>query len=444
MKRVLALAVLGLVAGGCSSDGPRNSPPANSDARRAELHRSIVENTPFKKVSAECVLHGVEVTHVSLRDDSLFVEVIETTDEHGREGLPALYRVNARSGAVEGVTWLPKELDFRPSNVPSIVKQLAQLEKDRARLMDERQVETTRKDKDLVKVNTLSDKIRQVSSLIEATKIQDRVYGASAADNLHVIERPSMQEFERVRLAFTPSTGVAASPSVVFMGALDRNRLIGLDPRTWAEILFFPASDEIKTTPIFAEPGNVYFASEDGHVYGYTADGRSKLIDYATENAIVCDLCLDIENNAAGKETWGALFAASTDYALYCFNRTSGELLWKYETGAELRTTPQVSGDVVYCYARGKGMHAIDKRTGKLLYIKADAWFPICRGKDRVFLAGPGTDTVISVEEKTGKELGHATISQFAHVVSDPRTRFVYLVTKDGFIFTAKESEIDY
>ena len=60
MKRVLALAVLGLVAGGCSSDGPRNSPPANSDARRAELHRSIVENTPFKKVSAECVLHGVD------------------------------------------------------------------------------------------------------------------------------------------------------------------------------------------------------------------------------------------------------------------------------------------------------------------------------------------------------------------------------------------------
>lgn len=444
MKRVLALAVFGLVAGGCSSDGPKNSPPANSDARRAELHRSIVENTPFKRVSAECVLDGVEVTHVSLRDDSLFVEVTEKTDAHGRRGLPAVYRVNAKTGSVEGVTWIPAPLDFRPSNVPSVVRQLAQLEKDRQRLLQERQNETTRKDKDVAKVTALSDKIRQVNDLIEATKLQDRVYGVSESDALHVIERPSMQEFERVKLRFTPSTGVAASPSVIFMGAWDRNRLIGLDPRTWAEILFFPASDEIRTTPIFAEPGNVYFASEDGHVYGYTADGRSKLIDYATENEIVCDLCLDIELNAAGKESWGALFAASTDYALYCFNRTSGELMWKYETGGELRTTPQVSGDVVYCYSRGKGMHAIDKRTGKLLYIKTDAWTCLARGKDRVFLAGPGFDTVISVEERTGRELGRASVSQFDHVVSDSRGKTVYFVTKDGFIFAARESEIDY
>ncbi|MEK7467431.1 MAG: PQQ-binding-like beta-propeller repeat protein [Planctomycetota bacterium] len=443
MKRVLTLAVLGLVAGGCGGDAPKNAPPANSDARRAELHRSIVENTPFKKVIAECVLDGVEVSHVSLRDDSLFVEGFETTDDHGRLGLPVLYRVNARNGEVGGVTWLPKVLDFRPSTVPFVVKQLNQLEAERQKLIAARQVEMTRKDKDAVKVAAMSDKIRNVTDQIETAKLQDRVYGVSANDKLHVVERPSMEEFERPTLRFTPSTGVAASPSVVFMGALDRNRLIGLDPKTWAEIMFFKAEDEIKTTPIYAEPGNIYFASEDGHVYGYTSDGR-KLIDYRTERAIVCDLCLDIENNAAGKETWGALFAASTDCALYCFNRTSGELMWKYETGSELRTAPQVSGDVVYCYSRGKGMHAIDKKTGKLLYIKTDAWFCLARGKDRVFLAAPGADAVIAVEEKTGKELARASVSQFAHVVSDPRTRTVYLVTKDGFIFAAKESEIDY
>ncbi|KAF0245335.1 MAG: serine/threonine protein kinase-like [Planctomycetota bacterium] len=443
MKRVLTLAVIGLVAGGCGGDAPTNAPPANSDARRAELHRSIVENTPFKKVMAECVLDGVRVTHVSLREDSLFIEGFETTDAHGRMDLPVLFRVNARNGEVGGVTWIPKELDFRPSAVPVVVKQLNQLEADRAKLIAERQVETTRKDKDVAKVTALSDKIRQVTDLIENTKLQDRVYGVSANDKLHVVERPSMQEFERPNLRFTPSTGVAASPSVVFMGALDRNRLIGLDPKTWAEIMFFKAEGEIKTTPIYAEPSNVYFASEDGHVYGYTADGR-KLIDYRTERAIVCDLCLDLETNAAGNETWGALFAASTDCALYCFNRKSGELMWKYETGSELRTAPQVSGEVVYCYSKGKGMHAIEKRTGKLLYIKPDAWYPLCRGKDRVFLAGPGTDTVIAVEEKTGKELGRSSIAHFAHVVSDPRTRTIYLVTRDGFIYAAKESEIDY
>jgi len=253
-----------------------------------------------------------------------------------------------------------------------------------------------------------------------------------------------MAELERERLAFVPSTAAAASPSVVFIGALERNRLIGLDPITWAEILFFPADADIRTTPIVAEPGNVYFASEDGHVYGYTADGRTKLIDYETEAAIVCDMCLDIEKDEGGKEKWGALFVASTDYALYCFNRISGELLWKYETGSELRTTPRVSGGVAYVYARQKGLHAIDKRTGKLLYIKQDAWFPIARGKDRVFIAGPNHREVISVEEKTGKELGRASIAEFAHIASEPGSRTVYLVTDDGFIFAAKESEIDY
>lgn len=443
MKRVLAFAVLGMLVGGCS-DTPKNAPPVNTDGRRAELNRSITENTPFKKVNWECVLKGVQVQHVSLRDDSLYVEAVETTDANDRNGLPALYRVSIKTGMVEGVAWFPKPLDFRPSSVPSIVKQLAQLTKEVEKVKAERQVEQTRKDRDLAKVTTLSTKIVQLTDLIEATKLQDRVYGVSQSDWLHALERPSMMETTRERLRFTPSTGVAASPSVVFLGALDRNRLIGLDPKTWAEILFFPADSDIRTTPIYADPGNVYFASEDGHVYGYTADGRSKLIDYATESPIVCDLCLDIEQNDAGKETWGALFAASTDYALYCFNRVSGELMWKYETGGELRTTPQVSGDVVYVYCKGKGMHAIDKKTGKLLYIKADSRFAICRGKDRVYVAGPNADTVIAVEERTGKELSRSSISQFQHVVSDPNSRSIYLITNDGFLFSAKESEIDY
>jgi outer membrane protein assembly factor BamB len=443
MKRVLALAIFGLVVGGCGGDAPeQNSPPPSNDARRQHLHDHIKASTPFKFVAWECVLPGVEVKHVSLREDSLFVEVIEKTGD--RRGKPAVYRVSTQRGTPEWVVELPDALDFRPGIVGSVVRTLATLAKERDKLIADREVERNLKNRNMEKIAQLTDSIRQKTDLIEAMKLMDRVYAVSSRDNLHVIERPAGQEFERVRLRFTPSTAAAASSTIVFIGAEERNRLIGLDPNTWAETVYFAADAAIRTTPIYADPGNVYFASEDGHVYGYTADGRSKLIDYATEDAIVCDLCLDIEVDEKGKETWGALFAASTDYALYCFNRISGEMIWKYETGAQLRTTPQVSGGVAYCFARDKGMHAIDKRTGKLLYIKKDAWFPLCRGKDRIYLAGPKADSVIAVEERTGKELGRSSIDMFSHVVSDPRGRLVYLVTGDGYMYAAKESEVDY
>lgn len=440
MKRVLALAVIGLFAG--CSDGPQNSPPGNTEGRRAALHSYIENSTPFKYVAWESVLRGVEVTRVSLREDSLFIEAIERTEEHGRLGMPALYRLDTKTGTVQWIVDIPAPLDFPPAVVGSVVKQIAMLDSERTKLISDRETERTRKDKDTAKIQQLTDEIKRRTDLLESTRLQDRVYGVSSRDNLHVIERPAGAEFDRIRLRFTPSTGVAGSPSIVFLGALERDRLIGLDPNSWAEIVFFPADSDIKTTPIYADPGNVYFASEDGHVYGYTADGRQKLIDYATEDAIVCDMCLDIESNAEGRETWGALLVGSTDYALYCFNRVTGELLWKYETGGQIRNTPQVSGPVAYCYSRGKGMHAIDKRTGKLLYIKTDTYYCVTRGKDRVFLAGK--DSLVAVDEKTGKEYGRWSTGEFSWVVDNPRGNTTYMVTKDGFVFAAKESQIDY
>jgi len=444
MKRVIALAVMGLLAGGCGGEAPKNAPPANTEARRAALYKTIKESTPFKYVAWESVLAGVKVEHVSLREDSLFVEVIEKTNEHGRIGMPALYRLNTSTGTVDWIVDLPKPLDFRPSIVGAVVKNLAALVKERARLIDDREIERTRKQKDAAKIQSLTESIKQKTELIESIKLQDRVYAVSESDKLHIIERPAGAEFHRQRLAFSPSTAAAGSPSVVFLGALERNRLIGLDPNSWAEIIFFPADGDIKTTPIYADPGNVYFASEDGHVYGYTADGRSKLIDYRTEAPIVSDMFLDIETNEQGKETWGALLVGSTDYALYCFNRVTGELMWKYETGGQIRTAPQASGGVAYCLARDKGFHAIDKRTGKLLYNRADAWWMLCRGRDRVYLMGANNANIIAVEERTGKELSRCSTGEFKHICADPRGHVAYLVTEDGFVFAAKESDIDY
>jgi outer membrane protein assembly factor BamB len=445
MKRVLALTVLGMAWGGCGGGSDQASPPTGAgETRRAALAEYIKTSTPWKFVAWESMLRGVEVTRVSLREDSLFVETVDTTNARNREGMPSIYRIDAKTGAVAWIVDLPAPADFPPAVVPSIVRQLEALTAEQQKLVRDREVERTRKEKNVEKINQLTDEIRRRSELLNSTRLQDRVYAVSRHDFLHVIERPAGAEFDRERLAFTPSTAAGANASVVFIGALDRDRVIGLDPNTWAEIIYFAAEGEIRTTPIVAEPNNVYFASTDGHIYGYTANDGRKLIDYKTEDAIVSDLCLDIETSADGRETYGALLAGSTDYSLYCLNRVSGDLMWKYETGGKIMNAPQTSGGVAYCFAREKGFHAIDKRTGKLLYQKGtDVYYIICRGKDRVYAYGKG-GAILALEERTGRELARYDAGDFKWVQENARSRMTFLVTKDGCCFAVKESEIDY
>jgi parallel beta-helix repeat protein len=96
---------------------------------------------------------------------------------------------------------------------------------------------------------------------------------------------------------------------------------------------------------------------------GYTAsEGPSSntlLWSYETGGAISSSPC--VSN--------GLVYIGSTDGSLYCFNANNGEKIWSYPTGASISvSSPAVSGDRIYFGSRDNYVYCLDSDSGALIW----------------------------------------------------------------------------
>ena len=67
-------------------------------------------------------------------------------------------------------------------------------------------------------------------------------------------------------------------------------------------------------------------------------------------------------------------FVGSYDGKLYALDTLSGKLLWSYETGGEILSTPAVSDGVVFFGSKDGFVYALNASDGKLKWkFKTDA-----------------------------------------------------------------------
>jgi hypothetical protein len=159
--------------------------------------------------------------------------------------------------------------------------------------------------------------------------------------------------------------------SIVYVGVLeDSPRLAAVDvtkqfnPIIW-EILAGDRVDGVSAREIFLGKDadgkdiyvtEVYSTSEDGAVLAVAPD-RSPIwpllagSKFMTGGAIVSEPAVD---------KFG-VYVASTDQSLYCLDRGTGRIKWRFFAGAALQTAPQVTATTVYQYIPGAGLAAIDK-----------------------------------------------------------------------------------
>jgi putative pyrroloquinoline-quinone binding quinoprotein len=170
--------------------------------------------------------------------------------------------------------------------------------------------------------------------------------------------------------------GVVTSPpvavgSIVYVGVQeDTCRLAAVDvtkqfnPIIW-EILTGDRVDGAAAREIFLGKDadgkdiyvtEIYATSEDGAVLAVAPD-RSPLwpllsgSKFMTGSAVVAAPVVD---------KFG-VYVASTDQSLYCLDRGTGRIKWRFFAGAALEDAPQVTETTVYQYIPGQGLAAIDK-----------------------------------------------------------------------------------
>ena len=64
----------------------------------------------------------------------------------------------------------------------------------------------------------------------------------------------------------------------------------------------------------------------------------------------------------------GVVYAGSDDMHLYALDAATGEMLWSFETGDVIRSTPTVTGGAVYFGSNDNHVYALDAQTGEMLW----------------------------------------------------------------------------
>ena len=129
----------------------------------------------------------------------------------------------------------------------------------------------------------------------------------------------------------------------------------------WAGTLLwsYETSDDVFSSPAVSG-GVVYVGSRDNGLYALDASTGDLLWRYETGGNVY------LESSPA--VSGGVVYVGSRDNRLYALDASTGDLLWRYETGGSVVSSPAVSGGVVYVGSREAYLYALDASTGDLLW----------------------------------------------------------------------------
>ena len=171
----------------------------------------------------------------------------------------------------------------------------------------------------------------------------------------------SGDELKTVDVGFGITCPAARNSSFFYVAGTD-NRLHVYRVNDRVQTFEVAARNNSTITSVIADDNLVIFATDAGNVLGIAPDAPKLIWQFDASDAIAGAVVKD----------WMSLFFASTDTSVYRVDIVGlpemKRLVWKYQAAAVLDRAPRVTQEVVYQYVRGKGVTAIDKETGSLLW----------------------------------------------------------------------------
>ncbi len=123
------------------------------------------------------------------------------------------------------------------------------------------------------------------------------------------------------------------------------------------------------------DDSSIYFATgidffKDGYLYSINKRtgeiNYEVLIPYIKENS-------QIGGSSSGVTLWrNYIYVTSTNRYIYCFNKSTGNLIWSYLADAPIEVTPAVSEDKVYFGTLNRTCYALNANTGNFIWTYQD------------------------------------------------------------------------
>lgn len=230
------------------------------------------------------------------------------------------------------------------------------------------------------------------------------------------------------RLDYRLVCPAARNSSYFYLSGIDK-RIHALRADDKVQIFEVAADDGSMITSIIADEAFVVFATETGNVVGITAGGAVKLWQFDAAGAITGPVVRD----------GTSLFFASRDTNVYrvdMVDSTDKQFVWKYQTAAVLDRAPRVTQDVVYQYVRYKGLSAIDRASGKLIWEVPGGIDLLTEAAGRAYVMGKGE--LVVMDNKKAKRLYSVNFADVSRHTANMGDSKMYIADRKGRIACLK------
>lgn len=231
------------------------------------------------------------------------------------------------------------------------------------------------------------------------------------------------------RPSFMTTCPAARNSDNIYLAGLDR-RLHVFNAETGFAEFEVTSDNRSIITSIVATDQFVVFSTEAGSLVSIAADKPLRNWQFDAVGAISAPLILD----------GYSLFVASQDMNLYKINAASGKPLWTFRAGSELVKAPRLTRKLAYQPAPGKGLYAIDKRTGNRVWQLVGGVELLAESGGKAYVITENRNLVV-MDNNTAKELyrvNFAAVSKHAPNTTDAR---MYIADEAGRIACIRPAE---
>jgi outer membrane protein assembly factor BamB len=223
---------------------------------------------------------------------------------------------------------------------------------------------------------------------------------------------------------------VVRNKSFYYIGATDK-RVHVLRSEDRVQTFELAAESDAMITSIVADEGFIIFSTDAGDVISAGSNAPVKLWAFNAADSVIGPMV----------RTDNAVIFSSKDTNVYCldvYNR--GELIWKYQTAAILDKAPVVTESIVYQRVSGKGLIAIEKGSGKLMWELDGGLDLLAESKNKAYVITETGKLVVidNVKKKKLYSTNLASVTQYAVNTVDSK---IYIGDSTGSVMCLKPIE---
>jgi outer membrane protein assembly factor BamB len=232
----------------------------------------------------------------------------------------------------------------------------------------------------------------------------------------------------KTRLEFSAVCPSARNSSYFYLSGTD-DRMHTLRAGDKVQVFEVAADNDSTITSIIADEDFVVFGTEAGNVVSITPDGPRRLWQFDAAGGIAGPIVRDEDS----------LIFASKDTNVYrvdIVDAKKKKFVWKYQTAAVLDRPPRVGEKVVYQHVLYKGLEAINKENGKLIWEVPGGDDLLTEAAEKAYVIAKGR--LVVMDNKKAKQLYSVNFAGVSIYTANMADSKIYLANKAGRIACLK------